>query len=185
MGRQSSFTPQQTAHIDTYMDEFEAKVAEFDPEMKGRNASLKAWKEATATEIMSSSLFDSQLVFTDKKTPQWWYEQVVRRFNNRASKMRKPTQKSHTNESGDQLFTSLSLTGRKLFEQQHKDEINAEATKRRKGSKDGESHAGFYQATLKDMWEATEDQEAYEDKAEAISSDIAKCMYYIVAFSHP
>jgi hypothetical protein len=63
MGRQSPFTTDQDAHIDSYMDAFDAKVQELDPELRGAmSASLTQWKRDTADAIMLSPLFKDKLV---------------------------------------------------------------------------------------------------------------------------
>lgn len=81
---------------------------------------------------------------------------------------------SQSHASGDQYFIKLSshITGRQLYEQEHKDKINAEATARRVDASQGGGHAGFYQEVLKEMWDAEEEQEAYEKRAEEAAGDI-------------
>jgi hypothetical protein len=78
---------------------------------------------------------------------------------------------SQSHPSGDQYFIKLSshITGRQLYKQEHKDEINAEATSRRNDSNQGGGHAGFYQEVLKEMWDAEEERDGYEKRAEAAS----------------
>jgi hypothetical protein len=80
---------------------------------------------------------------------------------------------SQSRASGDQYFIKLSshITGRQLYEQERKDEINAEATARRNDSNGGGGHASFYQEVLKEMWDAEEEEEreGYKKRAEAAS----------------
>ena len=92
--------------------------------------------------------------------------------------MKRKGQSSRSNACGDQFLIKLSshVTGRQLYEQEHKDEINAEATKRRKDANSDGGHAGFYQAVLKEMWEDEEDQEAYEKRAEESDNNIPQCV---------
>ena len=73
-----SFNHKQIAHIDSYLDDYEAKVHEFDPKMKGRVHAIGLWTREAATEIMKSSLFDDKLVFEGEHTLKWWLDQVVR-----------------------------------------------------------------------------------------------------------
>lgn len=68
---------------------------------------------------------------------------------------------------------SSKTSGRQLFETEHKDDINAMATDRRRAaSLDNSHHAAHYQTVLKEMWEAEEDQEEYESRAEECGQDI-------------
>jgi hypothetical protein len=66
-------------------------------------------------------------------------------------------------------------TGRQLFEDAHKEEINKVATERRitEGSGSGK-HAGRYQAVLKEKWEALDDKkrQEYEKAAQEHSEDV-------------
>lgn len=73
VGRRSQFTPAQDAHIDSYMEAFEAKVNELDPELKGaKSASLTRWKQETTETIKSSSLFRDQLLCEGDVTLTTW-----------------------------------------------------------------------------------------------------------------
>jgi hypothetical protein len=64
------------------------------------------------------------------------------------------------------------MTGRDLFEKEHKDEINAHATRRREASLDGGSHAGFYQTVLKEMWKDEPEKEQYAARVRKLVADI-------------
>jgi hypothetical protein len=73
--------------------------------------------------------------------------------------------------------TSLNLfediTGRQLFEEAHKKNINEEATWRRKSSP-SDHHAGHYQAVLREKWEGLDESERenYNNQARENASDI-------------
>jgi len=159
------------------MNEFEAKIRESDPELGGRTKAIRAWKEATATSIIESEHFKDKLDKSER-TPQDWFNAVKKRFENYANRMRKAAQ-SNPKASADQFFIKLSsgTTGRQLFEQEHKDRINAEAAKRRENAEPNEKHVGFYQAVLKEMWDAEEDKETYDKTAEEGSCDVPKYVY--------
>lgn len=73
VGRRSQFTPAQDAYINSYMQAFEAKVYELDPDLKGmKGASLTRWKQDTAETIKSSSLFQDQLLCEGDVTLTTW-----------------------------------------------------------------------------------------------------------------
>lgn len=73
--------------------------------------------------------------------------------------------------------TSLNLfediTGRQLFEEAHKKNINEEATRRRKSSP-SDHHASYYQAVLREKWEGLDESERenYNNQARENASDI-------------
>jgi len=159
------------------MNEFEAKFRESDPELGGRTKTIRAWKEATATSIIESEHFKDKLD-NSERTPQDWFNAVKKRFDNYANRMRKAA-RSNPKASGDQFFIKLSSssTGRQLFEQEHKDRINAEAAKLREDAEPNEKHVGFYQAVLKEMWDAEEDKETYDKRAEEGLCDVPKYVY--------
>lgn len=93
---------------------------------------------------------------------------------------------STSNTHGDQFFINLSssVTGRQLYEQERKNEINTEAAKRRKDADTDGGHAGFYQVVLKEMWEDEEDQQAYEKRAEEVESDIPRCAFLDLSYGY-
>jgi len=64
------------------------------------------------------------------------------------------------------------ITGRQLFEQDHKSDINAKATQLRESTAKGGPFAGFYQSALKEMWEQQEDKDGYEARAKDAKADI-------------
>jgi hypothetical protein len=70
------------------------------------------------------------------------------------------------------IKTSSNMTGRQLFEKEHKDEINATATERREASSEGGPNAGMYQTVLKEMWDEELDKEEYEKRANELAADI-------------
>jgi hypothetical protein len=75
----------------------------------------------------------------------------------------------------DQIFKlSPEITRRQLFEQEHKDEINAIATQRRQGGADGSVHAGLYQMALKEMWKDEPDHEEYEKRARELMANVSR-----------
>jgi len=86
----------------------------------------------------------------------------------------KKNRASEINLSTKQSFikTSSNITGRQLFEKEHKDEINATATERREESSDRDSHAKFYQIVLKEMWDEEEEKEDYEKRANELMADV-------------
>jgi len=159
------------------MDEFEAKIHESDPELGGQTKAIRAWKEATTTSIIESEHFKDKL---DKleRMPQDWFNAVKKRFDNYANRMRKAAQ-SNPKASGDQFFIKLSsgTTGCQLFKQEHKDRINAEAAKCCENAEPNKKHVGFYQVVLKEMWNAEEDKETYDKRAEEGLCDVPKYMY--------
>ena len=73
--------------------------------------------------------------------------------------------------------TSLKLfediTGRQLFEEAHKKNINEEATRRRKCAP-SDNHVGHYQAVLREKWEGLDESERenYNNQARENASDI-------------
>jgi hypothetical protein len=76
------------------------------------------------------------------------------------------------NTSQSFIKISSNMTGRQLFEKEHKGDINATVTERREESSDGGSHAGVYQTVLKEMWDEEPDKEEYENRAKALAADI-------------
>jgi hypothetical protein len=76
------------------------------------------------------------------------------------------------NSSQTFIKTSSNMTGRQLFENEHKDEIKATVTERRKESSDGGSHPGIYQTVLKEMWDEESDKEEYEKRAKELTANI-------------
>ena len=64
------------------------------------------------------------------------------------------------------------MTGRQLFEKEHKQEINKTTNERRAESSDGGSHAGMYQKLLKEMWDEESKKEDYEKRAEELKGDV-------------
>jgi hypothetical protein len=95
--------------------------------------------------------------------------------------MKRKNPSTQPNASAAKSFIKLASnhTGRQLYEQEHKDEINAEATARRKDGKvDG--HAGFYQAVLKEMWEAEGEREEYEKRAEEAANNISQFAVFLI-----
>jgi hypothetical protein len=87
-----------------------------------------------------------------------------------------------TEEKPIKLFENI--TGRDLFEQANKDEINEVATERRMLDKSG-NHAGHYQTALKEMWENLDQaaQEGFNNQAKDRSGDIRRLVPFIF-FSH-
>jgi hypothetical protein len=75
------------------------------------------------------------------------------------------------NHSQHFINISSDMTGRQLFEKEHKEDINATVTERRVESSGG-SHAGIYQAVLKERWDEETDKEDYEKRAAELKADI-------------
>ena len=76
------------------------------------------------------------------------------------------------NNSQSFIKTSSNMTGRQLFEKEHKEQVNTIVTKRRAESSDCGSHAGMYQTVLKEMWDEESDKEDYEKRAKELKADI-------------
>jgi hypothetical protein len=101
---------------------------------------------------------------------------VVRKFTNRFTNLKQQSLSTQPHVSSDQYFINLpsNLTGRQLFEQEHKEDINDEATRRRKDANNTGSHAGFYQAVLKERWESEDTKDTYEKMAEENANDVER-----------
>ena len=100
----------------------------------------------------------------------------MKKFSNHYQEMKRKRGICGTKDGGSKvkplnLFEETS--GRRLFEEEHKDSINNEAKQRRLGSS-SISHAGHYQAILKEMWDAVDDdeKEKYEKDVQDHSADV-------------
>lgn len=207
VGRRSQFTQAQDEHIESCMKAFEDKVHELDPELKGTNSALLTkWKQETAETIKCSPLFEEKLLCEGDVTLTTWtgvrsylcvsdyiptltvetiFQRIIRKFTNHFSNMKRKSQTSQPSASGDQFFIKVfsHVTGRQLYEQEHSKEINAEATRRRMDSNADGSHAGFYQAVLKQMWDDEEEKEEYEKRAKKATNNISQHVMSLI-FAH-
>lgn len=102
---------------------------------------------------------------------------IKRKFTNRLNNYIKK-QKSGVDPLARDFFDQFipRQTGRQLFETEHRDDINSEATKRREAAGETGRHAGFYQTVLKEMWNACGDQQAYVKRADEVVNDVVRCV---------
>jgi hypothetical protein len=67
---------------------------------------------------------------------------------------------------------SSEMTGRELFEKEHKTEINEAVADRRDPQLSGRDQAGLYQTELKARWANESNKDEYEERAREQAGDI-------------
>jgi hypothetical protein len=100
----------------------------------------------------------------------------MKKFSNHYQEMKRKrgvcgTRGDGTEDKPIKLFEDT--TGRQLFEESNKDQINKEAAERRLSASTS-NHAGHYQTVLKEMWEDLDEdeREKYNCTAQEQSRDI-------------
>ncbi|KAJ7897918.1 hypothetical protein B0H14DRAFT_2557436 [Mycena olivaceomarginata] len=163
MGRTGKLNTAQSAHLNTYLDEF---IAKLDAGVRG--IELTRWKHSVATKALASPSFQDLDVSEIPRTE--WFKIIVRKFTNYFNNIYKKTHPEETStpdliKSNPLLkFTSV-LSGRQLFSRDCQDEILLVAAQR--AADTGINEAAAYQIVLKEKWNALSAEEKGEWDSQA------------------
>ncbi|KAJ7606587.1 hypothetical protein DFH06DRAFT_1347968 [Mycena polygramma] len=158
-GRESPFSTQQDAHIESF---FPALLAQ-------PSTTVAAWKETTALEILQSPLFKGNLASKsddDKKGADLvvWKERIKKKFGNRVTADSKKKAKSPSSASGFLTFAPMSAMA--LFEKENRLLLTAQANEQ--VSKMQHRMAVCYPSCVEKMWNTLgeDEQTTYQKRAD-------------------